>query len=471
MMDSVLGIDLGTSSAKVAVYSQAGDLLASAETPYLTSYGKPGQVEHNPAHWLAALGDALRRLPVRHVQAIGLSAHAPAIVPTDGRGTPLLSQVPIWNDLRPVSHGRALLRQVGADALWTGPGAALAAYYPHLHWLATQHPATIQKARWLLSPKDLIGFWLTGEAKSDPSSGAGAAAWRGDLLALCGVSADKLPSLQQPTAITGTLQKKRAAALGLPPGIPVITGLNDGAAASLAANALQVGDVIITLGTNGVVRGVVGAPPAGAARLATGVFCWSYVNGRWIVGGHTRLGANVLGWLATLLDAVTGVEDVLELAAETGAGAGGLLFLPYLLGRGTPYNDDQASGTWHGLTLNSTRQDICRAALEGITFALSDARQALPPSPPNSSIHITGGGARSPLWTQIIADVFNQPVRVYSEQPALGAAILAAAGVGMYAGVEQAAAALVRLNREQQPSAANHALYAQVQARFATLRG
>jgi xylulokinase len=163
------------------------------------------------------------------------------------------------------------------------------------------------------------------------------------------------------------------------------------------------------------------------------------------------------------------VENIVELAASAPPGANGLLFLPYLLGRGTPYNDDRASGTLHGLTISSNRQDISRAVLEGITLALNNVLQALPNGSQPRNIHITGGGARSPVWTQIIADMFDESVAVYSSQPALGAAILAAVGVGIYPTVEKAARAMAHPNRLQQPNAENHTIYQHIKQRFQTL--
>jgi sugar (pentulose or hexulose) kinase len=248
-------------------------------------------------------------------------------------------------------------------------------------------------------------------------------------------------------------------------GIPVITGLNDGAAASIAANALQVGDVIITLGTNGVVRVVTTEPTSGRSRITTGVFCWPYVNGLWIVGGHTRVGASVLGWLGAILGGYP-IEDIIELAAAAPPGANGVLFLPYLSGRGTPFNDDQTSGSLHGLTLGSDRQSISRAVLEGLIFALYDVYQVLPQVAQSTTVHITGGGAKSAIWTQIIADIFNNSVEVYSDQPALGAAILAAVGVGIYPTVVDAAAMMAHLNRQQNPLEQHRDTYRRAQEGF-----
>ena len=474
-MDSVLGIDLGTSSVKSAVYNLTGKLLAAAEATYPTTYHQPGQVEQNPEHWIAAISDSLKvlgkQLPLRDIKAIGLSAHAPAIIPADEDGSPLLASVPIWNDLRCVPNGQWLLNFVGEEYLWTGPGTALAAYYPQLHWLAMHYPDAIRQARWLLSPKDLIGHWLTGQARTDPSTSAGEAQWREDLLELCGVPPNRLPALQQPTDRVGALQQSIANRFDMQSGIPVITGLNDGAAASIAANAFHVGDVIITLGTNGVVRIVADKPTSGPWRLKAGVFCWPYVNGRWIIGGHTRVGANVLGWLSTILGGdVSHVEDIIELAATAPPGANGVLFLPYLMGRGTPFNDEQASGSLHGLTLSSDRQSISRAVLEGLTFALCDVYQALPQAAQPTAIHITGGGAKSAVWTQIIADIFNYPVKVYSVQPAVGAAIVAAVGVGIYPTVPDAAAKMANLSSTQVPIEQHRGVYQQAHHEFLTLQ-
>ena len=474
-MGNVLGIDLGTSSAKSAAYDISGKLLASAEFAYPTKYHQPGQAEQNPAHWIEATSETLKalgkQLPLSGIQAIGLSAHAPAIVPIDEDGAPLLASVPIWNDLRCVPHGQSLLTLVGEDHLWTGPGTALSAYYPQLHWLAEHHADPIRKARWLLSPKDVIGYWLTGQAVSDPSSCSGEDQWREDLLELCGVPQNKLPKIQQPTDIVGALMPSIAKQFDMQAGTPVLTGLNDGAAASVATNTFQLGDVIITLGTNGVVRVIASKPASGSWRLESGVFCWPYVNGLWIIGGHTRVGANALGWLAKIMGShIDCVEEIVNLAEAAPPGANGVLFLPYLLGRGSPFNDDQSSGSLHGLTLASDRESICRAVLEGLAYALYDVYGALLQPAQSMVLHITGGGARSSIWTQIIADVFNSPVKVYSAQPALGAAVVAAAGVGFYANLSDAADEMASPSRSQVPIREHRDIYKKGQRTFLQLR-
>lgn len=471
----IIGVDLGTSSAKAAAYDLNGGKVASAEVSYPTYSSANGLVEQRPDDWLAAVGDALRSLAValgnrvRAVAAIGLSAHAPAIVPVRADGTPLLHRVPIWGDTRCIDVGQILLDTIGIDRAWNGPGMVLTAHYPRLAWLIEHAPQVIEQACWLLAPKDLLGLWLTGVARSDPSSGSGAAAWRTDILFACGIAATMLPSLVEPTALTGYLLPQVAQSLGLIPNLPIVTGTNDGAAAAVATGALSTDDIIITLGTNGVIRRVSDAPPPGQYRVAHGVFCWPYVDNLWIVGGHTRVGARALTWLAELLGVTT--QDIIDIAATAEPGAGGITCLPYFMGQGTPVDDARVSASLHGLTLNTDHANLCRAVIEGLVFALDDVLQSLP-APTADHIHyrVTGGGARSQLWVQILADILEKPIYTFSSQSALGAALIASVGVDLYPSVGVAVQAMVRPDQILHPNPILRDSYRASKARYRNLR-
>jgi xylulokinase len=207
---------------------------------------------------------------------------------------------------------------------------------------------------------------------------------------------------------------------------------------------------MVTIATNGVVRMVCPEAIPPYERLDYGLFCWPYIDDRWIVGGFTKCGASALDWFARLLtDPPQDFDGLLAEAADSPAGSRGVTFMPYLMGRGTPHADPTAQGSFMGLTLAHQRGDLVRALLEGVAFALRDILEHfVEAGKPVRRVHIAGGGARSPLWRQIIADVLGHPVSYYAGDSTLGAAIVASVGLGLHPDFPLAVHAMTRALEE-----------------------
>ncbi|MCC7359287.1 MAG: hypothetical protein IT317_07415 [Anaerolineales bacterium] len=456
----LVGLDLGTSQVKAAAFAPDGTRLGKATAPYPTDYPQPGWAEQAPADWRQACARAMSELTAQlgdgaaDIAALGLSAHAPGLVPVDAAGRALLERVPIWQDERSAPQARALLAEIGAE--WVGLGLPLAAFAGKLRWFTETHPELAGQTTLALGVKAYLAQWLTGHTAADPSSEPAAEpAWQ-IVCAACGWALDRLPPPGAPDAVVGKLRPAQARELGLRPGLPVVTGLNDGAAATLSQGALLAGQAVITLATNGVIYAVTERPAAAEARLSQAIFCWPYLAGRWVVGGQTRAGAACLQWLAGLLGggeaADAAYAHLLAECAGRPPGGRGVRFFPYLMGQGTPHDNGEARGAFSGLTLATDQADLALAVLEGVAFALREVLDALAGlGAAGGPLGITGGGARSPLWRQIVADVLDRPLGFAEADSCLGAAMLAAAATGVHAEVAAACAAMTGAPDVTQP--------------------
>jgi xylulokinase len=471
----LIGLDLGTTNAKAAAYDLDGQTLAEAAVGYPTYYPAAGWAEQQPRDWLTALADVLRKLSAdlgerrRDVAGLALSAHGPGLVLVDEHGQSLTQFCPTWQDERCVEQGRRLLDAVGPG--WIGIGMPLSGFPAKLLWAVEHQSDAARRAKYALGVKEYVVCWLTGQVVTEPSSGPGNADWWPPVFAACGWPVRKLARVMPSTAVAGELLPALCTEFGLPKALPVVMGLNDGASAALANGMVIPGESTVTLATNGVARIVVEQPISPDTRLANGLFCWPYVNGTWVTGGFAKSAASALQWLAGVVN-TGGSEAYLDVAlAESAAAAGrDVIFLPYLMGRGTPHNDPEARGAFLNLTLATTRGDLFRAVLEGVAFALRDIFERLARlGPVPGRIHISGGGARSDLWRQIVADVLQRTVIYSAADSTLGAAIVAAVGLGLHRSFAEAVAAMTRALHESIPRADTTGRYARLYAEYQRL--
>jgi len=464
----LLGLDLGTTNAKAAVYTRQGRLVAESSVAYATAYPHPGWAEQQPSAWLGALTSACRHLMQQlgtrrqDLVGIGLAAHGPGLVLVDQEGNPLLDTSPTWQDTRCRKQAEHLLAVAGPYP--TGMGLPYNTFLAKLLWAREHAPDAAGRARFALGIKDYLAHWLTGEFVTEPSTNAGGLAWPHPVVDACGWSVDRLARVIASTAVVGPLLPLRAADLDLPANLPVVIGLNDGASATLSMGAIQAHEMVLTLATSGVLRVVLRNGIAPQTQLDHKLFAWPYVPGRSIAGGHIRLGASALAWFANTHWASHTEGDytrVLSEAATSPPGSRGVIFLPYLLGRGGAQADDSAQGGFLGLTFATARADLARAVLEGVAFAfreLLDDFANMGYVPP--LIRISGGGARSGLWRQILADVLGCPLAYFSADSTLGAAMMAAVGVEIYANCSAAVAAMVHPPEMTAPHSPHLAVYA-----------
>ena len=442
-----LGIDLGTSSVKVLVVDDGGTVLAEAAGSYPTHSPQPGAAEQDPRDWWQAVGAATRRaVSVADVviDAIGLSGQMHGTVCVGSDLTPLRPAI-IWADTRGAETAGWLTDTIGGERLGKAVGTALAAGFQAvtLAWLRDHETATWSRLRLALLPKDYLRFRLTDEIAAEPSDAASTGMlgvadrrWSEIVLDAIGVRSEQLPPLIGSASEAGRMTAEAAAHLGLPQGLPVIAGGGDAPLAALAAGVSDDRSLLATLSSGAQIIAMVDAPVVDPGlRLHTFATPLDPSRGEpgWYLMGATMVAGLALRWLRDNVyedQSEHAIEAMTSAAADCKPGAGGLVFAPYLAGERTPHLDPAARGVLLGLTLEHGRAEITRAVMEGVVFAMRDALDVVRESAPGERrLVLAGGGARSLLWRQLVADIFETPAHpsTVADQSAIGAAVLAAA--------------------------------------------
>jgi xylulokinase len=435
--EAVLGIDLGTSAVKAMLLNSAGTVVGLARAPYPTRHPAAGLTEQDPADWVAAMRAAVREClaagPVR-VVAIGLSGHMSAPVLVDADGTALAPCHTI-TDSRAVTDLPAPVQ----DAIATCTGNRAAAYFtlPKLLWWQRETPDLLARASCVLAPKDFLRAWLTGDLASDPTDAGNmllldpaTRRWMPELARNAGLNPALLPPLREPAEIAGTLRADRAADLGLPAGIPVATGAADMAAALLGIG-LGAEEIAVTIGTSATV--IAPVPAVLPALLGRLTFHPGLAPGAlFALGSHFNGGA-CLDWLRGILGGGEALAAAAEQACAVPAGADGVLFVPYLLGAGSPDFDPAARGAFFGLAASHGPAHLLRALVEGVSADLCGSFDLLDPAAARGLL-LGGGGANLRLWPQVLADLARRPVTLAATPDAstLGAARLAGVALGWW---------------------------------------
>jgi len=494
-MRHFLGIDIGTSGARAVVIRQDGRIAASAEEAYPLSTPHPLWSEQHPEHWWratqAAIRGVLAHLALDQVEALGLTGQMHSLVMLDERGEVLRPAI-LWNDQRTAAQCAALTRRIGetrvvaetCNPLLTGFTA------PKIAWVREHEPGTYARMRRLLLPKDYIRYRLTGAFATDVSDASGTSllnvpkrAWSRLMLDALELTDEALPEVFESPQVTGHVTQAAAHATGLLAGTPVVAGAGDQAAGAVGAGIVRPGAVCVSLGTSGVVFAFA-RTPATDARLRTHTFCHAVPDKWHVMGVMLSAGGSFRWWRDVLTpggggsvapgedDRAWSYAELARAAAKTPAGADGLIFLPYLSGERTPHPDPLARGAFIGLTTRHTRAHMTRAVLEGVAFGLRDSLEILREMGVEAGeIRLTGGGARSQPWRQILADVFQRDVTMLEadEGPAFGAALLASVGAGAFSSVESACETAVRTKASTAPIAAHLARYIPAYQRFRAL--
>jgi xylulokinase len=472
----LIGIDVGTGGTRVLLLDGTGKVVGSTvreHAPFRSL--RPGWAEQDPEDWWKAAIHAIPALlkatstAPEEIAAIGLTGqmHGAVLLDEDNR---VLRPSLIWCDQRTAAEAAWLTEQLGTDRLiaLTSNPALTNFTLTKLLWVRNHEPAVWQQFRSFLLPKDYVRFRLTGERAMDVADASGTLLlnvagrrWSSEMLAAVDMAESILPRLYECHEIAGTLTAEAASLTGLRAGTPVVAGAGDQAAGALGMGIVRPGDVSATIGTSGVVFAATDQPfldPHG--RLHT--FCHA-VPGRWHVMGVTQAAGLSLRWFR---DTFVGVDDsdayarLGESAATISAGAEGLLWAPYLMGERTPHLDPEARGALVGLTASHGRAHIVRAILEGVAFSLKDTMTIFAEiGVPARAIRLGGGGARSPIWRQIQADVYGQPVEIVAaeEGAAYGAALLAGVGAGVWPSADAACDAVVRVAQRIEPHSADSA--------------
>lgn len=458
-MTVLVGLDVGTSGARAVAVDAEGGVLSRASAPYPIARPRPGWTEQHPEDWWDAARAVLRAIAAEHgdaVAGLGLTGQMHGSVFLDARDR-VIRPALLWNDQRTARQAEAIEARVGAQRLVeiAGNPSLTGFQAPKIRWLAEEEPDAYARVAHVLLPKDHVRLRLTGERATDASDASGTLLldlrtrdWSPELLDALEIPRAWLPEVREGTEPTGGLRPEVAAELGLPAGVPVAAGGGDNAAAAVGLGIVREGIVSSSIGTSGVVFAHRDAP-ATDPGLRVHTCCHAFPGAYHHMGVTLSAGAALDWWRELLADG----GDVAALAQEAAAaapGAGGLLFAPYLAGERTPHRDPAARGAFVGLTAAHRRPDMARAIMEGVAFALRDGLDAMRElGVPVEQVRAIGGGARSPLWRQVQADVLGAPVHVTQadEGAAYGAALLAGVACGAFADVHEAARG-VRLRGE-----------------------
>ena len=479
MQSFVLGIDVGTGGTRAVIMDERGIIISSAtedHEPFASP--KIGWAEQHPEDWWRAAGlavrKALRQASVRaqQIACVGFSGQMHGAVMLDD-AFDVVRPALIWCDVRTDKQCRDLAQQIGTERLiefTSNPPLANFTLTKFL-WTRENEPENWKRVRFVMLPKDYVRFRLTGERAIDMADASGTLMldvghrrWSTEVLQAVGIDKTVLPELYESPEVCGRVSVRGAEETGLAVGTPVVAGAGDQAAGAVGMGIVAPGAVSATIGTSGVVFAATDRPaldPRG--RLHT--FCHA-VPGRWHVMGVTQAAGQSLRWFRDNLMSSCERRDgdpydrLTAEASQVPAGSDGLLWAPYLMGERTPHLDPNARGVLAGLTASHSRGHVVRAILEGVAFSLKDTFTIFEEMRvPVRSIRLGGGGARSPLWRQIQADIYEQVVEIVAaeEGAAYGAAILAGVGAKIWPTVDAACQSVVKVVERIPPKPENRA--------------
>lgn len=480
----LLGVDLGTSGVKALLINARGSVVGSASESYPLYTPQPLWAEQDPNDWWRATCRAIRAVlsqsgvAAQQVRGVGLSGQMHGSVFLDERGESIRPAL-LWCDQRTVAECAWITERVGErTVLQTTLNPVLTGFQAgKIIWLRNHEPEHYARVRQVLLPKDFIRYRLTDESATEVSDASGTALfnvprrdWAYEMLDLLELPREWFPKVHESPEITGRVSPQAAQATGLAEGTPVVGGAGDQAAGAVGVGVVQTGRASVSIGTSGVVFAHLDAPQVDP-QFRTHTFCHA-VPGAWHVMGVMLMAGGALQWYRETFAPDTDYDALLQEAERAPASAEGVLFAPYLSGERTPYPDPQARGAFVGLTLAHQRAHCTRAVLEGVAFGLRDSLEILKTmGVPLSELRLTGGGAKSPLWRQILASVFGQLVYTLQaeEGPAYGVALLAGVGTGIWQTVPEACAHTVQLASETEPDPQQSGIYQAVYQRYRRL--
>ena len=469
-MTTLVGIDVGTTATKGLAVDPDGTVLARAEASYALSTPKPGWAEQDPEDWWRATESVLAELAqaAGDPDGIGLSGQMHGLVAMDAENRVLRPAI-LWNDQRTQAECDEIESTIGLERLiaLTGNRALTGFTAPKLLWLRHNEPDTYARIKRIALPKDYVRLRLTGEFATDVSDASGTLLlnvaerrWSDEVLTALDIDRAWLPDALESPTVSGATQQ----------GIPVAAGAGDQAAGALGVGVDRPGPLSVALGTSGVVFAAqdhFAADP----KARVHAFCHAVPNA-WHAMGVMLSAAGSLTWLRNATDPKATFDDLLTEAENWPAGTENLLFLPYLAGERTPHADPDARGAFAGLSLRHDRGALTRAVLEGVAFGLRDSLDLIAElgEQPKAG-RISGGGARSDLWTRIIASVLELPLErvAVDEGAAFGAAILGGVAAGAWPDVHAAVKATVRPRGQIEPDPEWVETYRDQRAKFCKL--
>ncbi len=474
-MDYFVGIDTSTTATKAILINGQGEVIKVASTEYPFDTPQPLWSEQHPDLWWNGTVNSIRRvladsgLDGTAVKGIGLTGQMHGLVLLDAAGKVLRPAI-LWNDQRTGSQCDDIRARLGKNRLIqiTGNDALTGFTAPKILWVQQNEPEIYARIAHILLPKDFVRFKLTGHYAVDRAGGAGTLLfdlrqrdWSPEVLTALEIDPVWLPPTYEGPEVTGLVSAAAAAATGLKAGTPVVGGGGDQSAQAVGVGAVEPGIIALTLGTSGVVFATTPEPfiePEGRLHA----FCHAVPN-RWHLMGVMLSAAGSLRWYRDTLAAGLDFDTLLAPAVDIPPGSEGLLFLPYLTGERTPHPDPLARGAFVGLTVRHTQAHLTRSVLEGVAFGLRDSFELMKAAGLTDirQVRVSGGGAKSPLWRQILADVLDAELVTVntSEGAAYGAALLAGVGGGVWPTVDAACAAGVTVTGSTRPQAEVVACY------------
>ncbi|MBR2716510.1 MAG: xylulokinase [Oscillospiraceae bacterium] len=447
-----IGVDLGTSATKLLLMDETGGIRKIVSRSYPLSMPRPGWSEQDPAEWVRAAFEGIRELTGEiersEVRGVGIAGQMHGLVALDGGGRVLRPAI-LWNDGRTEEETHWLNEEIGEGFLaeHTGNIAFAGFTAPKLLWMKIHEPELFRQIEKIMLPKDYLVYRLTGVHAADCSDASGTLLfdvakrrWSGEMLELCSLRPGQMGEVFESSAPVGRLLPEVASELGLPGDTLVVAGAGDNAAAAVGTGTVGRGRCNVSVGTSGTLF-LSDDRYVSPANHALHAFC--HADGGWHLLGCELSAASCLSWWGSLCG-----EELSALQAEIDPeklGKNRVFFLPYLMGERTPHNDALAAGVFSGMRMDSSRADLTQAVLEGVAFGLRDGLEiARAAGMTVTASGLTGGGAKSPLWRRILANVLHLELALpETEQgPGLGAAILAAVGCGRFPDVSSAAAEL-----------------------------
>lgn len=482
MKQYLLGIDIGTSACKIALFEKDGTVVVSTTGDYPVYYPHEGWAEQNPDEWWSAVCGAVKNLlaayPIQpeEIASVGIDGQSWSAIPIDTDGN-VLANTPIWMDTRAQSICDRLNEKIGADKIFELSGNSLQPSYStaKIIWYRENMPEMYEKIDKILQSNAFIAYRLTGEITHDLSQGYGIhcfdmknQVWDDAMCEALEIPRSFLPELVPSHQVVGKVTEKAAEECGLAVGTPVVAGGLDAACGTLGAGVVKPGQ---TQEQGGQAGGMSISIDEYAAdpRL---ILSPHVVPGQWLLQGGTTGGGGVMRWFEKefaeserMKEEVTGKSSLVQLndiAQEVPAGSDGVVFLPYMSGERSPIWDPNAKGVYYGLDFSKTKGHMVRASMEGVALALKHNLDIAEETGAKvDELWAMGGSANSLLWTQIKADVTGKPIAVPASDTAttLGAVILAGVGVGLYDSFEEAVSMTVKVTRRHEPNMENYKIY------------
>ncbi len=474
-----IGVDLGTSAVKLLLMDEEGKIHKIVSKEYPLYFPHPGWSEQKPEDWYAQSMEGIKELTAEcdksQVKGISFGGQMHGLVALDENDNVIRPAI-LWNDGRTGKQTDYLNNVIGKETLskYTANIAFAGFTAPKILWMKENEPENFARIRKIMLPKDYLAYRLSGTFCTEYSDASGMLlldvehkCWSKEMMEICGITEDQLPKLYESWEPVGTLTKEAASELGLPEDVKVIAGAGDNAAAAVGTGTVGDGGCNISLGTSGTL--FISSRKFGVDKN-NALHSFAHADGNYHLMGCMLSAASCNKWWMDEILKTTAYQD--EQAKITGLGENRVFYLPYLMGERSPQNDPDARAAFIGMSMDTTREDMTLAVLEGVAFGLRDSLEVARSIGVNPQrTKICGGGAKSPLWRKIIANVMNMKVDIIEseEGPGYGAAILAAVGCGVFSSVEEAAGKLVKIVATEEPDAELTAKYEERYQKFRKL--